>query len=154
MLFKYARLKIGTLLTAIPYVTRSREMSHLSKNSISIFLHHFLETSKCFILMQTPLQLDNWLQSYEGFDIAINNRKQRNVNTVLANISKSTSPTSDSFLLIISHIGYLIILDGPIHYSMLNRRVVLPCISISVIHACTNKFAMCCTERAYQFGTE
>ena len=26
--------------------------------------------SKCFILMQTPLKLDIWLQSYEGFDNA------------------------------------------------------------------------------------
>ena len=37
------------------HVTWSREMSHLSK--ISIFLQHFLKTSKCFILMLTPLQL-------------------------------------------------------------------------------------------------
>ena len=37
--------------------------------------------------MQTPLQLDIWLQSYAGFD---NKNK--------------TSPTSDSFLLIMSHI--------------------------------------------------
>ena len=47
-----------------------REMSHLSKMSISIFLHHFLKTWKCFILMQTPLELDIWLQSYEEFDNA------------------------------------------------------------------------------------
>ena len=30
--------------------------------------------------------------------------KQRNFNTVLVNISKTTSPTSDSFLLIMLHI--------------------------------------------------
>ena len=35
-----------------------------------------------------PLQLDIWLQSYEGFDKAKNNMKQMNLNTVLANISK------------------------------------------------------------------
>ena len=64
-------------------VTRSREMSHLSKISISIFLHHFLKTSKCFIFMQTPLQLDIWLQSYEGFVNANNIIKQRNLNIVL-----------------------------------------------------------------------
>ena len=91
--------------TIIPYVTRSREMSHLSKISISIFLHHFLKISKCFILMQTPLQLDIWLQSYEGFDNAKNKMKQRNLNTVFANISKTISPTSDSFLLIMSHMS-------------------------------------------------
>ena len=53
--------------------------------------------------MQPPLQLDIWLQSYEGFDNAKNSMKQRNLNTVFANISKSTSLTSDSFLLIMSH---------------------------------------------------
>ena len=74
-------------------------MSHLSKNSISIFLHHFLKTSKCFILMQTPLRLDIWLQSYEGFDNANNNMKQRNLNTVFANITKTISwhPTHSSW---------------------------------------------------------
>ena len=76
----------------IRYVTRSREMSHLSK--MSIFSHYFLITSKCFILMQIPLQLDIWLQSYEGFVNAKNNIKQRNLNTVFANISKTASPTS------------------------------------------------------------
>ena len=73
-----------------------------SKISISFFLHHFLVTSKCFNLMQTPLQLDIWLQSYEGFVNAKNNIKQRNLNTVFANISKTIFPTSDSFLLIMS----------------------------------------------------
>ena len=54
--------------------------------------------------MQTPLQMDFWLQSYEGFVNAKNKTKQRNLNAVFANISKTTSPTSDSFLLIMSHI--------------------------------------------------
>ena len=53
--------------------------------------------------MQTPLQLDIWLHSYEGFDDAKNIIKQRNFNTVFANISKTIWPTSDSFLLIMSH---------------------------------------------------
>ena len=124
------------------------EMSHLSKISISIFSHRFLITSKCFILMQTSLQLDFWSQSYEGFVNAKNNIKRRNLNavfssssisifihlylelvagkeniqnityitltlnTVFANISKTTSPTSDSFLLIMSH--NVIILSPPL----------------------------------------
>ena len=88
----------------LPYVTWSREMSHLSKKSISIFLHHCLTTSKCFILMQTPLQLDIRLQSYEEFDNAKNNIKQKEFEPCFANISRTTSPTSDSFLLIMSHI--------------------------------------------------
>ena len=56
--------------------------------------------------MQTPLQLDIWLQSYEGFVNAKNNIKQGNLNTVFANISKTTLPTSDSFLLIMSHMMF------------------------------------------------
>ena len=39
--------------------------------------------------------MDFWLQNYEGFDNAKNNIKQRNLNTVFANISKTTSPTFD-----------------------------------------------------------
>ena len=62
-------------------------MSHLSEISISIFLHHLLKTLKCTILMQTPYKLDIWLQSYDGFDNAKNNMKQRILNTVFANIS-------------------------------------------------------------------
>ena len=58
--------------------------------------------------MQTPLQLDIWLRSYEGFDNVKNNMKQRNLNTVFANISITTFPTSDSFLLIMSHIRFLL----------------------------------------------
>ena len=86
--------------------------SHLSKNSISVFLHHCLTTSKCFILTQTPLQLNIRLQNYEEFDNTKNNIKQRNLNPVYANISKTTSPTSDSFLLIMSHIMVLSLKHG------------------------------------------
>ena len=35
--------------------------------------------------MQTPLQLDIWLQSYEGFDNAFNNMKQRNLKRRFSN---------------------------------------------------------------------
>ena len=44
-----------------------------------------------------------WLQSYEELANAKNNIKQRNLNNIFANISKTTSPTSDSFHLIMSH---------------------------------------------------
>ena len=54
--------------------------------------------------MQTPLQLNIWLQSYAGFNNSNNIIKQINLNPVFANISKTTSPTSDSFLLIMSYI--------------------------------------------------
>ena len=45
-----------------------------------------------------------WLQSYKGFDNVKDSMKQRNLNTILANISKTTSLTSDSFFLIMSQI--------------------------------------------------
>ena len=62
--------------------------------------------------MQTPLQLDIWLQSSEEFVNIKNNIKQRNLNTIFANISKTTSPTSDSFLLIMSHIFFFMQENG------------------------------------------
>ena len=50
------------------YVTQSREMRvTCRKISIPSFWSHFLITSKCFNLMQTSLELDVWLQSYEEF---------------------------------------------------------------------------------------
>ena len=88
-------------------VTWSREMSHLSKISIPIFLYQFFITLKCFILMHTPSQLDIWLQSYEEFVDTKNNINQKNLNTVFAHFSESIFPTSDSFLLIMSHMTFL-----------------------------------------------
>ena len=74
--------------------------------------------------MQTPLQLDIWLQSYEGFVNAKNNIKQRNLNTVFDNISKTTSPTSDSFLLIMSHMFFQCNCDPMINtYSIASGHV-------------------------------
>ena len=87
-------------------VTWSRGISHLSEISIPIFLRHFL------IVQNAPLWCKphyNWISgcitmSYEGFDNVKNNIKQRNLNSVFANISKTISQTSDSFLLIMSQI--------------------------------------------------
>ena len=73
---------------------------------IPSFLCHFLITSKCFILRQTSLKLDIWLQSYKQFVNTENNIKQKNLNTVFANISKTIFATSDSFLLIMSQMGF------------------------------------------------
>ena len=78
-----------------------REMSNFNFNSH--FLKPLSRSTKCFTLMQTPLQLDIWLQSYEEFVNAKKNIKQRNWNTVFANISKLISLTSESFFLIMSH---------------------------------------------------
>ena len=80
------------LYVDLDFVTWSRGKSHLSTISISIFLHHFLKTYKIFISIQTPLQLDIWLQSYEGFGNARNIMKQRNLNTVFLPISQKQHP--------------------------------------------------------------
>ena len=56
-----------------------------------------------------PERLDIWLQSYDKFVKAKNIIKQRNLNTVFTNISKTIWPTSDSFLLIMSHMVTLFI---------------------------------------------
>ena len=53
--------------------------------------------------MQTPLQLDVWLQSYKRFDNAKNNMKQRNLNTVFA-ISQKQHP--DIRLIPLDHVTY------------------------------------------------
>ena len=68
--------------------------------------------------LQTPLQLDIWLRSYERFDNAKNNIKQRNLNTGFANISKTTSPTSDSLLLIMSHIINDFVNQSSLHHHL------------------------------------
>ena len=71
--------------------------------SILSFLHHSRATWKCHILMQTPLESDIWLQSYEQFKEAENNIKQKNSNWFLADISETVFATLDSFPLIMSH---------------------------------------------------
>ena len=76
----------------------------LVENFNFFFLTPLIQNFKMLHFDANPLQLDIWLQSYEGFDNVKNNIKQRNLNTVFANISKTTSPTSDSFFLIMSHL--------------------------------------------------
>ena len=49
--------------------------------------------------MQILLQMDIWLQSDEVFGIPKNNIKQRNLNTVFANISKT-------WLIPLDHVTY------------------------------------------------
>ena len=48
----------------------------------------------------------------EGFNNAKYNMKQRNLNIVLAIISKTTSPTPDSFFLIMSRINKFVLTWG------------------------------------------
>ena len=60
-------------------------MSHLSKMSIPISLHHFLITSKCFLFDANSIIIG--YLSYEEFVNAKKNIKQINLNTVFANIS-------------------------------------------------------------------
>ena len=54
--------------------------------------------------MQTPLQLDIWWQSHEGFDNAKDNIKQRNFSTVFANISDRN--IADIRLIPLDHVTY------------------------------------------------
>ena len=64
-------------------------------------------TKECYILMQTPLELNIWLQSCETFINSQNNMKQTNLDSFFTNISIVSivlSVTSDSFPLIISHV--------------------------------------------------
>ena len=82
-----------------------KEMSHLSKISISFFLLPFLKTFWC-----KPCY--NWIYDFRVMkDMTMLKIiwNVRNLNTVFANISKTTSRTSDSFLLIMSHILWFII---------------------------------------------
>ena len=91
--------------------TQPREKSHLSKDFKILRLFdatHFLITSKRFkfILLQTPSKLDICMQSCEEFDNAKNSIKQKNFNTVFADISQKQylwHPTQYPFLLIMSH---------------------------------------------------
>ena len=76
-------------------------MSHLSKMSIPIFLHHSLINFNASFWSKPCNKWISGLQSYEEFVNAKNNLKQSNLNTVFANISKIIWPTSDSFLLIV-----------------------------------------------------
>ena len=101
-------VNLSVLMRWVTYVTRSREMSHLSKISISIFLHNFLKTSKCFILMQTPLQLDIWIQSYEWFDNAKNIMKQKEFEHCFCQYLKSNIP--DIGLIPLDHVTYFLAL--------------------------------------------
>ena len=75
------------------YVTWSREMSHMSK-------------TLNFELL-TPLSSNLKMLCYEQFVSTENNIKQMNLNSFFANISKTIYATSDSFPLIMSHIGSL-----------------------------------------------
>ena len=95
---------------------------------VEIFNSYFLTplSHNCFILMQTPLQLDIWLQSYEEFVNVKNVIKQRNWNTVFANISKPISQTSDSFLLIMSHILIKSKYNELINHNLLNPFKKIP----------------------------
>ena len=62
--------------------------------SILSFLHYLLATWKCYILMQTALESYIWLQSYEQFIKDEYNIKQKNLDSFLADISKTKFATS------------------------------------------------------------
>ena len=121
------------------------------KCPIPVFLGHFLITPKCFILIQTLLQLDIWLQSYEELVNAKNNIKQRNLTTVFANISKSISPTSDSCLLIVSHM----LTEQTRWFLMKKNKVTKKQKSLSFWWFTINNYPICkvniyCSKKVYE----
>ena len=80
-------------------------MSHLVENFNFFFLAPLSHNFKMLHFYANPITIGYLVAELnEGFDNAKDNIKQRNLNTVFANSSKTTSPTSDSFLLIMSHI--------------------------------------------------
>ena len=77
----------------------------LVENFNSYFLAPFSHNCNMLHFDPNSIAIGYLVTSYEGFDNSKNNMKQRNLNAVFANISKTTSPTSDSFLLIMSHMA-------------------------------------------------
>ena len=76
--------------------------------SILSFQYNLPAHIKSYILIHTPLQSDIWFKRYEQFFEFQNNVKHRNMSSVLAYNSKWILATSDSFLLIMSHMCLLI----------------------------------------------
>ena len=72
--------------------------------SFLIFQYKLLVYLKCYILIQTPLQLNICLWRYKQFLKFKNNVKHKNLSLIQDCNSKSIFRTSDSFSLIMSHI--------------------------------------------------
>ena len=80
-------------------------------------------------MIQTPSQSDIWFQRYELFLKFKNNVKHKNLSPFKACNSKSIFPTSDSFLLIMSHIPkgrYVVNLQNVTDFKSLHFILVLP----------------------------
>ena len=88
-------------------VTWSRKMSHLSNKFNFYFLTSLSHNLKNASFWCKPHY--NWISDSKVMkDLSMPKKKEqkkRNLTTVLANISKTTSPTSDSFLLIMSQMS-------------------------------------------------
>ena len=76
----------------------------LAGNFNSYFLAALSHNLKMLYFDAHPITIGYLVTDYEEFFNAKNNIKQRNLNTIFANISKTIWPTSDSFLLIMPHI--------------------------------------------------
>ena len=91
-----------------------------------------------------PFQLNIWLQSYKEFVDAKNNIKQRNLKTVFAYISKTISPTSDLFLLIMSHfMNVLKICNGEIMFLISIFLLKWSLLLHIIIHPCHSTYWFC-----------
>ena len=114
-----------------------------SQNFNFYFLTPLFQNSKMLHFDANLLQLDIWLQNYDGFDNAKDNMKQRNLNTVFANISKPTSPTSDSFLLIMSHMsaGIVQTVRQQLHTAIINNYTAMICLKGYQCHGQSGNWA-------------
>ena len=83
-----------------------REWVRCRQYSLLIFQFKSLVHSECFTLIQS----DICLLRYDQFFEVQNNINHRHFSPILAYNSESIFPTSDSFPLIMSHIGILIII--------------------------------------------
>ena len=78
-------------------------MSHMSKIFNCVFLTPPPDNFKMLHFDANPKNCkSDYIQSYEQFIRTKNNIKQKNLTSFFANIAITISPTSDSFLLIMS----------------------------------------------------
>ena len=79
--------------------------SHVGNFQFWFFNINYLSIKHATFLIPIPSQSDIWLRGYEQFFHFRNSVKHKNLSPLLACNSTSIFPTSDSFPLIMSHIG-------------------------------------------------
>ena len=85
-------------------MTRSREMSHLLTNLDFQFLTILSRNSNMLHFDADPIKIEHLVTEFWRICQYEKQYKQKNLDIVFANISRSISPTSYSFLLIMSRV--------------------------------------------------